>query len=150
MVLAVSYLRPSSFICGSIACFRLKPRAGISGAGSGDTAGPEAGAPAGVSRCARFWANYLLRSGVAGLSCEHGLAAGCFAFDRRRYCGTFSLGAVSQAQIQPGTGHSLRLCVCGWTGLEKLNRFPRAQGRASANYRQIPVTLVSPHDTEGT
>src|SRR6266545_1617276 len=51
----------------------------------------------------RVWANYLLRSGVAGLSSEHGLAAGCFAFDRRRYCGSFSLGTVSSAQIQLGT-----------------------------------------------
>ena len=87
-----------------------------------------------------FWANYLLRSGVTGLSCEDGLAAGCIAFDRCRYRGTFSLGAVSSAQIQPGTGHALRLCVAGWPGLEKLNRFPRAQGRTSANHRQIPVT----------
>src|SRR6266478_2867816 len=87
-----------------------------------------------------FRTNYLLRSGLAGLSSVHGLAAGCFAFNRRRHRGTFPLGAVSPAQVQPGTRHALRLCVAGRTGLEKLNRFPRAQGRASANLRQIPVT----------
>ena len=84
--------------------------------------------------------NYLLRSGMTGLSCGDGLAAGCFAFDRCRDRGTFPLGAVSPAQIQPGTGHALRLRVAGRTRLEKLNPFPRAQGRASANRRQIPVT----------
>ena len=87
-----------------------------------------------------FRANYLLHSGMTGLSCEHGLAAGCFAFDRRRDRGTFPSGAVSSAQIQPGTGHALRLRVAGRTRLEKLDHFPRAQGRASANRRQIPVT----------
>ena len=85
-------------------------------------------------------ANYLLRGAGAGLSCEHGLATGSLATDRCRYRGIFSPGAVSSPAIQPGTGDALRLRVAWRASLTWLDYFPRAQGRAAANHRQIRMT----------